>query len=768
MPPPADRTVHLTKDDIILLACKHFPYLITHQKVRREFRNQLTGPAMPITETVLFSGHRLDRVSFFWSSRPLGEFGHIALRSALSHGHPTYLYTYDDRSQLRQVVPDGVHLVDAREVLPPRLYEECLAKREIHAFSDIFRYALLYEQGGWWLDTDIVLLKPLDFISDHVFSTQWFGLEGGHACVNDVMRAPSGSKHMRHLYEKALAGWNSGHRLEFGALGPSLLTEYLLSAEGTDLIPCVLSPTYFNSIDWTEVDLFTSENGEAFTLLADPRVTGVHLWTKSWRDRGLTPDAALPSSVFRHLTRLFESINLWTDFTTAHTSFELREKRSSSGYERIYFDLLRARSFEKLNILEIGTFCDGQAGSDQDQLASTKTLLDFFPNAIVSSVHRHKIRYEHPRARRYSVDQLTSDALAGFVDDQVAGIDVVLDYGTYPSSERQLALGMLYPALNPHGLYILEELQQSAPVDHRSLGHYIRKLHEEGSFNSHVLSVEANAYISHKTASVRIYDNFERLLADNVHGELGVLRKIGDEDRTFSRVRPAGQSHWRTRDATRRLAFQEVYARGLWGSDKEGRFFSGIGSRGPTADAYLDALCQILRETVAEIGRPITVVDLGCGDFAIGRELLSRMPELSYVGCDIVPELIEHNRDLFGGGRVSFLEVDIVEDPLPPGDVCLLRQVLQHLPNHDVDTILHKLRYRYVYITESQPLEHFGPVNPDKPAGWDVRFDWRVGRGRGLELDQPPFSRELKELWRTNNTTGKETLITYQLLGNVS
>jgi len=255
------------------------------------------------------------------------------------------------------------------------------------------------------------------------------------------------------------------------------------------------------------------------------------------------------------------------------------------------------------------------------------------------------------------------------------------------------------------------------------------------------------------------------LLADHAHGEFGVLKKHDGED-AFLPVSPMAKREGKgIRDAGRRLAFQDVYAKGLWGGERGTRFFSGIGSRGAAADAYLDALCIVLRETAIEIGRPITVVDLGCGDFAIGRELLSRMADLSYIGCDIVPELIEHNRNLFGGDRVSFLDVDIVEDLLPLGDVCLLRQVLQHLPNHDVEIVLRKLKYRYVYITESQPLERVGPLNPDKPAGWDVRFDWRVGRGRGLELDQPPFSRELKELWRANNPSGLEVLITHQLLG---
>lgn len=110
---------------------------------------------------------------------------------------------------------------------------------------------------------------------------------------------------MKFLYEQALAKWNSGQTLEFGALGPSLLTEHLMSPGAPDLASSVIPPTYFNSIDWTEVDLFTSESEEAFALLDDHRVTGVHFWTKAWNDRGLTPDAALPKSVFSHIKQMY-------------------------------------------------------------------------------------------------------------------------------------------------------------------------------------------------------------------------------------------------------------------------------------------------------------------------------------------------------------------------------------------------------------------------------------------------------------------------------
>ncbi len=190
----------------------------------------------------------------------------------------------------------------------------------------------------------------------------------------------------------------------------------------------------------------------------------------------------------------------------------------------------------------------------------------------------------------------------------------------------------------------------------------------------------------------------------------------------------------------RRRAFQDVYRRGLWGHEEGTAFFSGVGSRGEAADAYVARMAALLAGHAAELGRPLTVIDLGCGDFQIGRRLMDAAPDITYVGCDIVPELIAKHRAENTDPRASFAVVDIVADTLPPGDVCLVRQVLQHNSNAAIAATLAKLTYPFVYVTEGRPENPTGPVNPDKPPGFDVRFDWRTGKGRGVELDQPPFN----------------------------
>lgn len=202
--------------------------------------------------------------------------------------------------------------------------------------------------------------------------------------------------------------------------------------------------------------------------------------------------------------------------------------------------------------------------------------------------------------------------------------------------------------------------------------------------------------------------------------------------------------------AARREIFQDVYQRNLWGRDGRSKYFSGIGSRGEAAKLYVGRMAELLQSHAAELGRPLTVVDLGCGDFEIGRALLERLPDLHYIACDIVPELIAHNRTVHGGLNVTFQQLDVVTDPLPQGDVCLMRQVLQHLCNADISTFLDRAGYHWAYVTEGHPAHRTGRANPDKRTGHEVRFDWRKGRGRGVELDQPPFNLATEEVFRTS------------------
>src|SRR5688500_6115842 len=84
--------------------------------------------------------------------------------------------------------------------------------------------------------------------------------------------------------------------------------------------------------------------------------------------------------------------------------------------------------------------------------------------------------------------------------------------------------------------------------------------------------------------------------------------------RNYRRLRRLAE-HAMNRRRTPEQVFSLIYERGLWGKSA-GQFFSGSGSVDAHGLQYVSMLADyISRHSIR------SVVDLGCGDFAIGRRI---------------------------------------------------------------------------------------------------------------------------------------------------
>ena len=112
-----------------------------------------------------------------------------------------------------------------------------------------------------------------------------------------------------------------------------------------------------------------------------------------------------------------------------------------------------------------------------------------------------------------------------------------------------------------------------------------------------------------------------------------------------------------------------------------------------------------------------------------------------YVAVDIVTDLIAYNKATFKQENLEFHCLDIAVDDLPYGDCALLRQVLQHLSNAEIQNILNKLtNFKYVIVTEHIPERDFVP-NKDIISGQGIRLK----KQSGLNVLAPPFNFKVKE-----------------------
>jgi SAM-dependent methyltransferase len=177
--------------------------------------------------------------------------------------------------------------------------------------------------------------------------------------------------------------------------------------------------------------------------------------------------------------------------------------------------------------------------------------------------------------------------------------------------------------------------------------------------------------------------------------------------------------------------FDTIYREGMWGHRDDAPFYSGSGSYDPAVQKYV----QTIRNLIEERGVK-SIVDIGCGDFSVGR-LYADAGE-TYLGVDVAPNIISYNKEAFSTANISFTCADAAREDLPASDLCSIRQVLQHLSNRDIAEILRRVRvHRLVLITEHLPApSQLRRPNLDKRAGPDTRMTF----GSGVFVDQPPFN----------------------------
>jgi hypothetical protein len=151
----------------------------------------------------------------FWVGKVLSPYEVTCLKSFVSRGHRFELYTFEQGLK----APAGVHLRDAAEILRPDeffVYEEGVGRGSPAAFANLFRYRLLAERGGWWVDTDVLCL------SDNVPTFKEFFAAEDEFLINiAVLFFERNHPLMIRCFEEAK---RMGRNVKWGDTGPFLFT----------------------------------------------------------------------------------------------------------------------------------------------------------------------------------------------------------------------------------------------------------------------------------------------------------------------------------------------------------------------------------------------------------------------------------------------------------------------------------------------------------------------------------------------------------------
>jgi hypothetical protein len=181
--------------------------------------------------------------------------------------------------------------------------------------------------------------------------------------------------------------------------------------------------------------------------------------------------------------------------------------------------------------------------------------------------------------------------------------------------------------------------------------------------------------------------------------------------------------------ASKENVFASIWRNNYWGS---GESLSGPG-------ATLEQTENLRRKMPAMFNSKgiKSVFDAPCGDMNWMQHVL-KDANFTYLGGDIVDELVSINKNKFINPKVSFIKFDITSDIFPFADVWLSRAVFYHLSNHDIYLALEQFAASNIkYILTTNCVTDDSHINKDIATG-----DWR-----SLNLTLPPFNFPRESLW---------------------
>lgn len=125
------------------------------------------------------------------------------------------------------------------------------------------------------------------------------------------------------------------------------------------------------------------------------------------------------------------------------------------GYTQWYEQYLEPMRGDPITLLELGVW----AG------ASLRTWREYLPQATIVGVDKVDREIHIDGVDIYIFDQNDREDIE-FCLALYGGFDVIIDDASHLSSKTIRSFKLLYPHLNPGGLYVIEDLQTSYDIDH--------------------------------------------------------------------------------------------------------------------------------------------------------------------------------------------------------------------------------------------------------------------------------------------------------------
>jgi hypothetical protein len=236
------------------------------------------------------------KLKSFWIGERLSTMEQLCIQSFLRNGHEFDLYSYHHIAN----VPRGTRLLDAGTILPQSLSDKFRyynAHTPLTAFSNVFRYKLLLEQGGVWVDMDVVCLKPSDIELEYCFpltsGPKMLDPDKQFAVDAWFMKVPKTCDFIRYCYETAATYAN--REMHWGEIGPVLVAR---AVKRFGLSRFAREDDIFFPVNWNRQSLFIDGSADADAVWERHGSSSVvmHLYHSMWVKNGSDKNASFPSN----------------------------------------------------------------------------------------------------------------------------------------------------------------------------------------------------------------------------------------------------------------------------------------------------------------------------------------------------------------------------------------------------------------------------------------------------------------------------------------
>jgi hypothetical protein len=171
--------------------------------------------------------------------------------------------------------------------------------------------------------------------------------------------------------------------------------------------------------------------------------------------------------------------------------------------------------------------------------------------------------------------------------------------------------------------------------------------------------------------------------------------------------------------------FTNVYEKGAWG-DNQNTEYKGSSGGGSDIEYNKDTYVPFLKDFIRQ-NRIHTVVDLGCGDFRCGTLIYDDL-DIEYIGYDTYKKVVEYNSKQYPLPKYSFHHLDFYaqKERIQGGDLCILKDVLQHWKMDEIytflDYLVDKRLFKYILLCNCSNQSIDNPENEGRSTPLSVHF----------------------------------------------